>query len=97
VSDKKKQARGPESAFYDTLKGKDCFFWVHGNHGLPPAIIKSPGLPDTECQDGAVRAKMLWVDKYTIGIRLPDGSEDMLNKKFIIRTKRDEENAGHTS
>lgn len=58
--------RGPESAFYDGLKGQDV------------CIHSDPW----NCVD-PIRATLLWVDRYSIGVRDRNGRERMIYKQTI--------------
>ena len=71
--DQKKKARGPESGFFDTLKGQKVLIDLDGD---------------------ALCCTLIWVDVYTIGIRVPEtGRERMIYKKYIRGIERDD-NAG---
>lgn len=80
-TEKKKAARGPESAFFDTLKGQNVLIDLHEGSAVPN---EPPAMPVV---------KLLWVDRYTIGIRTRDGRERMIYKKYIRGIERDEQNA----
>lgn len=48
--------------------------------------------------DTPLKAKLLWVDRYTIGVRISGtGKERMLNKKFIRGIERDDDAAGRAA
>ncbi len=81
AQEKKKQARGPESGFFDTLKGQDVLIDLHGGNSADGYL--GAGAP----------VRLLWVDRYTIGIRTRDGRERMIYKKFIRGIERDGNNA----
>ncbi len=83
ASDKKKAARGPESAYFDTLKGQPVLIDMHG---FPP--------PDSQgALEVPLQCRLLWVDRYTIGVRVRNGRERMIYKKFIRGIERDDQDA----
>jgi len=71
---KKKNKNGPESAFLDTLKGKQIGI-VFG--GRDEVAIAAP--------TRFLRCKLLWVDRYSYGIELGGRGVEMVMKHAVAR------------
>lgn len=62
----KDRGRGPESAFWDTLKGKRVTVRLH---------------------DMEYEATLLWVDRYSIGLRGEDDVEELVMKSSLVTVR----------
>jgi len=66
-SKSKKKRRGPESEFYDTLKGSDVVIELRN---------QPPGVPMER------EARLVWVDVYSVGLEI-EGERLLLYKSNI--------------
>lgn len=72
----KKKGWGPESEFYDTLKGEEVLIVLN--------IVEETA----EQYPVAVEATLLWVDRYSIGVRDALGKERLIMKNVIATIEK---------
>lgn len=73
---KRNNKRGPESRYYDTLKGQLVGIRLMASQK-------------------AMRVKLLWVDRYSIGVQDTDRAELLVYKHNIASIQRVDAGTGH--